>query len=161
MYRITVISNLEGKDWTAVVQLVTGSKSKRKQTINIWWANYLIQLTNRCVSWWSAEVHFRGQWHSSFRPIQFSSVHIFISRTQQIYNLIKNKVHDLIYRWQHEYYRLRYQEESPGCKTNKGDPPFLFSQNIRNGIDEVFLEWNKVKLRISIKTFSNSGYKII
>ena len=30
------------------------------------------------------------------------------------------------------------QEESPGSKTNKEDPPFLFGQNIRNGIDEVF-----------------------
>ena len=30
------------------------------------------------------------------------------------------------------------QEESPGSKTNKGDLPFLFGQNITNGTDEVF-----------------------
>ena len=30
------------------------------------------------------------------------------------------------------------QEESAGSKTSKGDPPFLFGQNIRNGIDESF-----------------------
>ena len=30
------------------------------------------------------------------------------------------------------------QEESPGSQTNKGDPHFLFGQNDRNRIDEVF-----------------------
>ena len=40
------------------------------------------------------------------------------------------------------------QEESPGSKTNKGDPPCLFGQNGRNRLtlSKFFREeWNKVK----------------
>ena len=72
VYRITVQILIA----TATVQLLKGSKNMRRQTKNIWWVNYLIQLMNICVSWWSAEGHFRGQWSgcynhstiSSFRP---------------------------------------------------------------------------------------------
>ena len=51
-FRITVTSNLDKEDWTAIVQLMKGSKNKRRQTKNIWWVYYFIQLMNRCVSWW-------------------------------------------------------------------------------------------------------------
>ena len=44
------------------------------------------------------------------------------------------------------------QEESPGGKTNKEDPPLFCLVRI-SGMG--------LKLRISMKTFSNSGYKII
>ena len=46
----------------ATVQLLKWSKNERRQTKNIWWVYYVIQLMNKCVSWWSAEGHFRGQW---------------------------------------------------------------------------------------------------
>ena len=53
------------------------------------------------------------------------------------------------------------QKESPGSKTNKGDPLSLFGQNIGNRFGDFFSEWNEIKLRISVKTSSNSVCKII
>ena len=52
------------------------------------------------------------------------------------------------------------QEESPGSKTNKGDPPFSLVRISETGLTK-FFRVEQIKLRISIKTFSNYRYKII
>ena len=43
---MTVTSKLESEEGTEIVQLVKGSKNKRRQTKNIWRVNYFIQIIN-------------------------------------------------------------------------------------------------------------------
>ena len=57
--QIKCISNPEPALSVTVYRITV--KNKSRQTKNIWWVNYFIRLMNRCVSWWSAEGHFRSQ----------------------------------------------------------------------------------------------------
>ena len=82
--------------------------------------------------------------HLSYSYFLITSLHDFIDLFRifnNIYNLTKkqNTRFNLQMRTgilQNKF--ILIQEESSGSKTNKGDPPFLFGQNIRNGIDQVF-----------------------